>query len=264
MLIALSGGIDSAVVAALAVEALGPENVVGVSLPAPISSQHSRDDARKLASNLGINFEIIDISPVVKACENVLAPLFEGRPTDVTEENIQSRIRGTLMMALSNKFGALLLTTGNKSKLAIGYCTLYGDMCGRLAIISDVYKTQVMALARWLNKDREIIPPSTLAKPPSAELRSDQVDSNSLPPYEDLDAMLHAYVEEGKSSRELIEQGFPAEIIKDVMRKVALNEYKRHQAAPGVKNHSSRIWSRSTYPHCPTLRQLTESGDIFT
>ncbi|MBI5693908.1 MAG: NAD+ synthase [Verrucomicrobia bacterium] len=234
-LVALSGGIDSAVVGVIAAAAFGPENVIGVSLPSAISSQHSRDDARVLAANLGIRFETIAIADAVTACEGSLAPLFAGRARDVTEENIQARVRGVLMMALSNKFGALLLTTGNKSEMAVGYCTLYGDMCGGLAVISDVFKTQVYALSRWINREREIIPRSSIDKPPSAELRPNQTDQDSLPPYDLLDAILKGYVEEGLSRRDLTERGFAEAVVNDVVRKVDLNEYKRKQAAPGLK-----------------------------
>jgi NAD+ synthase (glutamine-hydrolysing) len=234
-LIALSGGIDSAVVAVVAAAAFGPENVTGVSLPSSISSQHSRDDARVLAANLGVRFETIEIASPVAACETVLGPLFTGQPRDVTEENIQARVRGVLMMALSNKFHSLLLTTGNKSEMAVGYCTLYGDMCGGLAVISDVFKTQVYALARWINREREVIPVSTIEKPPSAELRPNQTDQDSLPPYDVLDAILKGYVEEGLSRRDLVAQGFAEAVVNDVVRKVDRNEYKRKQAAPGLK-----------------------------
>lgn len=234
-LIALSGGIDSALVAVLAVEAFGPENVIGVSLPSAISSDHSRDDARKLAANLGIRFETIAIADAVAACETALGPIFTGLKPDVTEENIQARIRGVLMMALSNKFGSLLLTTGNKSEVAVGYCTLYGDMAGGLAVISDLFKMQVYALSRWINRDREIIPVNTIEKPPSAELRPGQKDQDSLPPYDQLDAILKGYVEEGLSRRDLVAQGFPEAVVNDIARKVDLNEYKRKQAAPGLK-----------------------------
>ncbi len=234
-LVALSGGIDSAVVAALAVEAFGADNVTGISLPSAISSQHSRDDARVLAANLGIAFDTIAIAEAVAATEAALAPLFAGRPRDVAEENLQARLRGVIMMALSNKFGSLLLTTGNKSEIAVGYCTLYGDMCGGLAVISDVFKTQVYALARHLNREREIIPVSTIEKPPSAELRPDQKDEDSLPPYDTLDAILHAYVEEGLSRAEIAGLGFDLSVVEDMCRKVDLNEYKRKQAAPGLK-----------------------------
>ena len=240
-LIALSGGIDSAVVAVIAAAAFGPENLTGVSLPSAISSQHSRDDARILAERLGIKFETIPIAAVVQASETTLAPSFAGRKPDVAEENIQARVRGVLMMALSNKFGALLLTTGNKSEVAVGYCTLYGDMCGGLAVISDVFKTQVYSLARWINAEAERqgklppIPLSTLEKPPSAELRPDQKDQDTLPPYDQLDAILTGYVEEGLSRQDLVDRGFPAPVVNDIVRKVDLNEYKRKQAAPGLK-----------------------------
>ncbi|MFI5356166.1 MAG: NAD+ synthase [Opitutales bacterium] len=234
-LVALSGGIDSALVAVIAAAAFGPENLTGISLPSAISSPHSRDDARILAKNLGIRFESIAIADAVDACEAALQPVFAGRARDVTEENIQARIRGVLMMALSNKFGALLLTTGNKSEVAVGYCTLYGDMAGGLAVISDVFKTQVYALSSWINREREIIPANTLAKAPSAELRPGQTDQDSLPPYDQLDAILQGYVEEGLSRQDLVKQGFPAAVVDDVARKVDLNEYKRKQAAPGLK-----------------------------
>jgi NAD+ synthase (glutamine-hydrolysing) len=240
-LVALSGGIDSAVVGVLAAAAFGPENVTGVSLPSAISSNHSRDDARELAQNLGIAFHTIAIAEVVTATESALEPVFAGRARDVTEENIQARVRGVLMMALSNKFGSLLLTTGNKSEVAVGYCTLYGDMCGGLAVISDVFKTQVYTLARWINDDaqragrRPPIPQNSIDKPPSAELRPGQTDQDSLPPYELLDALLRGYVEEGLSRRDLVAQGFAATVVNDVARKVDLNEYKRKQAAPGLK-----------------------------
>jgi len=234
-LVALSGGIDSAVVAVLAAEAFGPENVHGVSLPSAISSEHSKDDARSLAANLGIAFDTIAIAEAVAECESALGPLFTGRPRDVTEENIQARVRGVLMMALSNKFGALLLSTGNKSEIAVGYCTLYGDMCGGLAVISDLFKTQVYALSKWMNREREIIPWNTIEKPPSAELRPDQKDQDSLPPYDVLDAILRGYVEEGMSRRDLVRAGFDEAVVNDVVRKVDLNEYKRKQMAPGLK-----------------------------
>lgn len=234
-LIALSGGIDSAVVAVLAAEAFGPENVMGVSLPSAISSQHSKDDARILAENLGMRFETIAIADAVAAAESSLGPIIAGRSRDVTEENIQARIRGVIMMALSNKFGALLLTTGNKSEVAVGYCTLYGDMCGGLAVISDVFKTQVYALSRWINREREIIPRNTIEKPPSAELRPDQLDQDSLPPYDVLDAILKGYVEDGLAREDLVAQGFAQAVVNDIVRKVDLNEYKRKQMAPGLK-----------------------------
>ncbi len=234
-LLGLSGGIDSALTAVIAAEALGPKNVIGVSLPSVISSQHSKDDARILAQQLGIEYHTLSIADTVAAAEQTLAPIFTGRARDIAEENIQARARGLLLMAISNKFGALLLTTGNKSELAVGYCTLYGDMCGGLAVISDVFKMQVYALSRWINRHGEIIPVSSIEKAPSAELRPDQTDQDSLPPYEMLDAILKGYVEEGLARADLVAQGFSAAIVNEVVRKVDLNEYKRKQAAPGLK-----------------------------
>ena len=234
-LIGLSGGIDSAVVAALAVESLGSENVIGIALPSSISSQHSRDDAAALAQNLNIEYHELSIANIVQSAETTLARLFEGLEKDTTEENIQARTRGLLLMALSNKFGALLLTTGNKSELAVGYCTLYGDMCGGLAVISDVAKMKVYDLARYINREREIIPENTISKPPSAELRPDQKDEDSLPPYPILDEILRLYIEQGLSSVEIIDSGYEKAVVRDIIRKVDLNEYKRKQAAPGLK-----------------------------
>jgi NAD+ synthase (glutamine-hydrolysing) len=234
-LLGLSGGIDSALTAVIAAQALGPQNVIGISLPSVISSQHSRDDAALVAKSLGIQYHTLSIADVVAAAEVTLAPLFVGRPRDLAEENIQARARGLLLMAISNKTGALLLTTGNKSELAVGYCTLYGDMCGGLAVISDVFKTQVYALSRWINRDREIIPFNSILKPPSAELRPDQTDQDTLPPYDVLDGILKGYVEEGLSRADLVAQGFDQAVVNDIVRKVDLNEYKRKQAAPGLK-----------------------------
>jgi NAD+ synthase (glutamine-hydrolysing) len=236
-LIGLSGGIDSAVVCALAVEAFGPKNVMGIALPSSISSQHSRDDAAALAKNLGIDYHEVAITETVAAAERALAPLFGDRPIDVTEENIQARARGLLLMAMSNKFGALLLTTGNKSEISVGYSTLYGDMCGGLAAISDLPKMRVYALARHINAEagRELIPVNTIEKAPSAELRPDQKDEDSLPPYPVLDGILRLYVEEGLSRAEIVEKGYDQTVVDDIVRKVDLNEYKRKQAAPGLK-----------------------------
>lgn len=234
-LLGLSGGIDSAVTAALAVKALGADRVTGIALPSAISSAHSREDARQLAENLGIRFETLPIADVVTAAERTLHPLFAGLAPDVAEENIQARARGLLLMALSNKWHALLLTTGNKSEMAVGYCTLYGDMAGGLAVLSDLPKTKVFELARSMNREKEVIPLSTITKPPSAELRPDQKDEDSLPPYPVLDAILERYVEWGESSRDIVNAGFPAEVVRDVVRKVDLNEYKRKQAPPGLK-----------------------------
>ena len=234
-LIGLSGGIDSAVTAAITVEALGKENVIGISLPSSISSEHSKDDAFELAENLGIEFHTLPIQGIVDSATSELKPIFKDRPIDVTEENLQARSRGLLLMAVSNKLGALLLTTGNKSELAVGYCTLYGDMCGGLAVISDVPKNQVFSLAHHLNLNQIVIPINTIEKPPSAELRPDQKDSDSLPDYEILDAILHAYVEEGKSINSIVESGFDEDTVRKIIRLVDLNEYKRNQAAPGLK-----------------------------
>jgi len=237
ILVALSGGIDSALVATLAVEALGAENVMGVSLPSVHSSQHSRDDAKRLAANLGIRFETIAIAAPVAAVETTLAPLFSGLALDLTEENIQARMRGLLMMALSNKFGSLLLSTGNKSEALVGYCTLYGDMCGGLAPIVALYKTEVYALSRWINREREIIPQSTLDKPPSAELRPDQKDQDSLPPYDVLDEILRQLFDAGLSADTLVSESFDKKTVEDVAQKLARSAFKRAQAAPALNLH---------------------------
>jgi len=231
----LSGGIDSALTAVLAVEALGPENVRGVSLPSQFSSQGSIDDAQALAANLEIQYDVIPIQAAFEAVKAELKTVFTGRKEDATEENIQARLRGVTLMALSNKFGSLLLTTGNKSELAVGYCTLYGDMCGGLAVISDVPKTMVYRLANWINRERETIPAASITKPPSAELRPNQTDQDSLPPYDVLDAILDAYVVEHKSSAEIIQLGFDEATVKRVIKLIDFNEYKRRQAAPGLK-----------------------------
>ena len=233
--IGLSGGIDSAVTAALAVQALGAENVRGITMPSPYSSQGSLDDSEALAANLGIQYDVIPIHAGFEMMKASLEPIFGDRPEDVTEENMQARLRGLILMAASNKFGSLVLTTGNKSELAVGYCTLYGDMCGGLAVISDVLKTKVFELARWINRDREISPESTITKPPSAELRPDQKDEDSLPPYEVLDAILELYVVECRSVTEIVAGGFDEATVKRVARLIDLNEYKRRQAAPGLK-----------------------------
>ena len=231
----LSGGIDSAVVAAIAVEALGPENVFGVSMPSPYSSQGSIDDALALARNLGIKCEQIPIGKAFECFKAQFAEVFAGEAEDATEENMQARLRGMTLMALSNKFGHLLLTTGNKSELSVGYCTIYGDMAGGLAVISDVPKTLVYELARWINREREIIPRSTIEKAPSAELKPNQKDQDTLPPYEILDEILRLYVEENQSARDIIGHGFDEGTVRWIQRRVDLNEYKRAQAAPGIK-----------------------------
>ncbi len=237
VLLGLSGGIDSALTAAIAVDALGAEIVTGVAMPSRYSSDHSRSDAEVLARNLNIDFRTIPIAPIHQAFESYLQPHFEGRPPDLTEENLQARIRGSLLMALSNKFGWLLLTTGNKSELAVGYCTLYGDMCGGLAVIGDVPKTLVYRLARHVNEraGREIVPESTLTKPPSAELRPDQTDQDSLPPYDVLDAILDRYVHRDESLDEIIAAGFDETTVRKVLRLIDLSEYKRKQAAQALK-----------------------------
>jgi NAD+ synthase (glutamine-hydrolysing) len=236
VLVGLSGGIDSALVAAVATEALGAENVTCVGMPSPYSSSGSIDDSRQLAANLGIRFEVIGISDLFAGFTHTLAPLFEGTKPDTTEENIQPRIRGTLLMALSNKFSALVLTTGNKSEMAVGYCTLYGDMVGALAVIGDLVKTRVYAVCRWLNRDREVIPWPILEKPPSAELCPGQKDTDSLPPYEVLDPIVEAYVERYETPERIAEaNGYPLALVKQVVRLVERSEYKRQQAAPVLK-----------------------------
>ena len=235
-IIGLSGGIDSALTAVIAADAVGPENVIGVGMPGPYSSQGSIDDARALAKNLGIRFELISINQVYEAYRQTLQSVFSGRKEDVTEENIQSRARGALLMALSNKFGAIVLSTGNKSELGVGYCTLYGDMVGGLAVISDVPKTLVYRLSEYVNARRAVIPQATIEKPPSAELRPDQKDSDSLPPYEVLDAVLEDYVEDLHSAERIAaDHGFNLELVRRVIRMVDRAEYKRQQAAPGIK-----------------------------
>ena len=236
VIIGLSGGIDSALTAAIAVDALGPENVIGVGMPGPYSSEGSIDDARQLATNLGIRFELLSISEIYEAARCTLNPVFAGLPEDATEENIQSRARGMLLMSLSNKFGALVLSTGNKSELGVGYCTLYGDMVGGLAVISDVPKTMIYRLSAYVNSRRPVIPQATIDKPPSAELRPDQKDSDSLPPYDVLDAILEDYVEESRSAEQIARShNFDLDLVKRVIRMVERAEYKRQQAAPGIK-----------------------------
>ena len=215
--------------------ALGKENVRGVAMPSQYSSAGSLEDALALAANLGIQYDVVPIEAGFELTKQSLEPIFGDLPEDVTEENMQARLRGLLLMAMSNKFGSLVLTTGNKSELAVGYCTLYGDMCGGLAVISDVPKTKVFELARWINRESEIIPEATIAKPPSAELRLDQKDEDSLPPYEVLDAILEQYVVECLSVAEIVADGFDETTVKRVARLIDLNEYKRRQAAPGLK-----------------------------
>jgi NAD+ synthase (glutamine-hydrolysing) len=239
VVIGLSGGIDSALTAALAVEALAAEHVHGVSMPSRYSSEATRADARRVAESLGIDFREIGIEPVVEAFTGLLAPSFEGRANDLTEENLQARVRGTLLMALSNKFGWIVLATGNKSELSVGYSTLYGDLAGGFALLKDVYKTDVFRLARRLNETagRELIPVSVIERAPSAELRADQLDEHSLPPYAQLDEVLKAYVELDQSRDELVDDGFDPEVVDRALAMIDRAEYKRRQAPPGVKLH---------------------------
>ena len=250
-LVGLSGGIDSALVAAIAAEALGAENVIGVGMPSPYSSAGSIDDSQRLAANLGIRFETISISALFAEFNQALAPLFHGMKDDITEENIQPRIRGTLLMALSNKFGALVLTTGNKSEMAVGYCTLYGDMVGALAVIGDLVKTRVYAVCHWLNRDQEIIPAAILTKPPSAELRPGQMDTDSLPPYEVLDPIVEAYVERYEtperiaaeqriSTRSRPANGEPGRALR----------VQTPAGRPGPQGHCQVLWHGPQISHC--------------
>ena len=255
--IGLSGGIDSAVSACLAVAALGAENVRGVAMPSQYSSPGSVDDARALAENLGIQFDVIPIKKAFDTLKAELSPTFKGRPEDVTEENMQARLRGLILMSISNKFGSLVLTTGNKSELAVGYCTLYGDMCGGLAVISDVPKTMVYRLANWINREHELIPQATIDKPPSAELRPDQKDEDSLPPYDILDGILERYVVQGNSVLEIIGDGYDDQTVQRIARLVDLNEYKRRQAAPGLKVTSKAFGVGRRIPVAQRYRDLS-------
>jgi NAD+ synthase (glutamine-hydrolysing) len=249
VLVGLSGGIDSAVVASIAVDALGAANVGGVSMPGPYSSEGSKDDAKSLAKRLGIKLVTVPIGDVFDSYRKALAPAFGDRAEGVAEENIQARIRGNYLMALSNKFGSMLLSTGNKSELAVGYCTLYGDMAGGLAVISDVPKLMVYELARWINRDRELIPQATIDKAPSAELRPNQKDEDSLPPYDVLDRILKAYIEDLRSPREIADHyGFDLKLVRDVALRVDHNEYKRKQAAPGLKITSKAFGFGRPFP----------------
>ena len=249
ILIGLSGGIDSALVAAIAKDALGADNVIAVGMPSPYSSTGSIEDSRKLAANLGIRFEVIGISGLFAEYGRALEPLFQNTQPDTTEENIQSRIRGNLLMALSNKFGALVLTTGNKSEMAVGYCTLYGDMVGALAVIGDLVKTRIYAVCRWLNRNGEVIPAAILEKPPSAELRPDQKATDSLPPYEILDPILEAYVERYETPEQIAEAfSIPLALVQQVVRLVERSEYKRQQAAPVLKVTSKSFGMGRRFP----------------
>lgn len=235
VLIGLSGGIDSALVAVIAVQALGKENVMGVTMPSPFSSKGSIEDSKRLAKNLGIEFQEIPISSLFEEALKDLKSAFGGKPQDTTEENLQARLRGLILMGLSNKFHRLVLSTGNKSEIAVGYCTLYGDMCGGLAVISDIPKVMVYQLAKHVNREKEVIPQATIDKAPSAELRPNQKDQDSLPPYETLDAILRLYVEENQPPEKIIKAGFDAAVVKDIVKKINQNEYKRRQMAPGLK-----------------------------
>jgi NAD+ synthase/NAD+ synthase (glutamine-hydrolysing) len=250
VLIGLSGGIDSSLTAAIAVDAVGRENVRGVAMPGPFSSDHSVRDAKDMAERLGIRCDIVSISPAYEEMARTLQPVFEGRAPDVAEENIQARLRGLTLMSLSNKFGAMVLTTGNKSEIAVGYCTLYGDMCGGLAVISDVPKTLVYELSRVANRRHNgAIPQSVFEKPPSAELRPDQKDSDSLPPYDVLDGILRLYVEEMASPADIAGKlGIDEKLVRDVARMVDRNEYKRQQAAPGLRVTSKAFGMGRRFP----------------
>lgn len=234
-ILGLSGGLDSALTAVLACEALGPENVLGLIMPSEFSSEHSVTDARQLAENLGMKTEMIPIKETFSAFRQTLEPWFDGLPFNVTEENLQARIRGTLLMAFSNKFGHILLNTTNKSEMAVGYGTLYGDLAGGLSVIGDIYKTEVFALSRLLNEKSEIIPQHIIEKPPSAELRPDQKDTDSLPPYEILDPILYQYIEKRQGPREIIALGFEPALVKRILRMVNINEFKRYQTAPVLR-----------------------------
>jgi len=261
VVLGLSGGIDSAVTASLAAAALGPEHVTGVAMPTRFSSTHSVDDAEALARNLGIRYEVIPIDNVFQSYLEVLDPVFAGRESDVTEENIQARVRGGVLMALSNKFGALLLTTGNKSELAVGYCTLYGDMAGGLAVLSDVPKTSVYRLAEFINDraPQPVIPRSTITKAPSAELRPDQTDQDSLPPYDLLDRIIEAYVERNLDIEEIVALDVDRATAVRVVSLIDRNEYKRRQSAPGLKITSKAFGVGRRYPIAADYGEMTRA-----
>ena len=235
VVIGLSGGIDSAVCAALAVEALGASHVTGIAMPSQFSSQGSIDDARALAQNLGIAFHVVPIEAIYRPYEDAFEALFKSEKFDTTQENVQARIRGNILMAWSNRTGAMVVSTGNKSEMAVGYCTLYGDMCGGLALIGDVYKTMVYRVAHWLNRNGEVIPQSTMTKAPSAELKPNQTDQDTLPPYDTLDAILKLYIEEWKEVEEITGAGFDRELVARIVKMVDTNEFKRRQAAPTIR-----------------------------
>jgi NAD+ synthetase len=253
--IGVSGGIDSAVTAAIACLALGPENVLAVALPSPYTSEASVKDARKLAANLGCAFQVVPITRAMEAYRETLAPLFAGLAEDVTEQNIQARIRGNILMALSNKFGHLLLSTGNKSELAVGYCTLYGDMSGGLSVLADVPKQMVYALAREINREGEIIPARSISRPPTAELKPGQFDQDDLPPYEILDPILQAYLEEHLSVAEIAARSFDRAVVADLVRRITVNEYKRRQAPLGLKVTTKAFGHGRRYPLVQKFRE---------
>jgi NAD+ synthetase len=253
--VGLSGGIDSAVVAAIAAEALGAEQVMGISMPSQYTASQSMSDAERLAKNLGMEFSVIAIEELFEQYKKSLSPLFAGMAEDVTEENIQARIRGNILMAASNKLGSMVLSTGNKSEMSVGYCTLYGDMAGGLSVISDVPKMKVYALANWLNRNKEIIPQAIIERPPTAELKPDQTDQDNLPPYEVLDPILEGYVEKHWSVEQLIKEGYEAEVVRKVVRMVDSNEYKRNQAAPGLKVTAKAFGSGRRNPIAQKFRQ---------
>ena len=255
VVLGLSGGIDSALTAVLAVQALEPENVMGVALPSPYSSSDSLEDAKALAGNLGCRFEVLPISDLFSTYRNSLHSLFAGMKEDITEQNLQARIRGNLLMALSNKFGSLLLTTGNKSEMAVGYCTLYGDMSGGLAVISDVPKQLVYELSRYVNRNGEVIPERSITKAPTAELKPDQYDQDDLPPYEMLDQILELHLEKGCSLESILSRGFDEKVVRDILRRIRINEYKRKQAPMGLKVTSKAFGYGRRYPNVQNYRE---------
>jgi NAD+ synthetase len=255
VVLGLSGGIDSALTAVLALEALGADNVMGVALPSPYSSADSMEDAKALAVNLGCRFEVLPISDLFSTYRNSLHHLFAGRKEDLTEQNLQARIRGNLLMALSNKFGSLLLTTGSKSEMAVGYCTLYGDMSGGLAVISDVPKQLVYELSRYVNRNGEVIPARSIAKAPTAELKPDQYDQDDLPPYEILDKILELHLEKGCSLETILARGFDEKVVRDILRRIRINEYKRKQAPMGLKVTSKAFGYGRRYPNVQNYRE---------
>ncbi|MBN2537720.1 NAD(+) synthase, partial [candidate division WOR-3 bacterium] len=256
----LSGGVDSALCAAVAADALGPANVLGVTMPSRYSSAGSVTDSAALAANLGIEFLELPIRTVYGAYLRTLKPVFSSRTPGVTEENIQARVRGNLLMALSNRTGRIVLATGNKSELAVGYCTLYGDMAGGLAVLADVPKTMVYELARFVNRERELIPASTIEKPPSAELRPGQRDSDSLPPYDLLDAVLERYVEQGLAPASIVAEGFDRAVVERVVGLVDRNEFKRRQAAPGLRVTSRAFGMGRRMPVAARFRPASPPG----